>query len=422
MTKAFVGSQEDTGWHSVKTFYEYESHGKKIIDATISDWYNCSYSYVTYRGGDDETKLTQDLVGETVDWYFDNHKDDSRTNYDEDGDGYIDAVSIIYAAPDYNSHDYGKDPKTHEKYSNFWAYVYWIQDSKGSNKKDVNNPGANCFLWASYSFLNKDTSHCAIDTHAYIHESGHLFGLEDYYDYAANSYSPAGGFSMQDYNVGGHDPYSLATLGWTNNYIPTATTTYTISPFESSGDVIMLINDYEDSVFDEYLLIELYSPTGTNKMDSDYKYAETVKGPTNTGIRLWHVDSRLIYKLSGQAWTEANITNQIYSGYSNTLLCTNNTYDSSQASYINYSPLAGRGNYNKYKLLQLIRNNDYFGTESGKNINNNALFYQGDSFTMNKYKLCFTETGKLNSGRQLKWSFTVDSLSSTSATITVNKL
>ena len=36
---AYFGTNEETGWRSVKTYYEEESHGALTISGTVSDWY-----------------------------------------------------------------------------------------------------------------------------------------------------------------------------------------------------------------------------------------------------------------------------------------------------------------------------------------------------------------------------------------------
>ena len=56
-------------------------------------------------------------------------------------------------------------------------------------------------------------SHVIVDSHTFRHESGHIFGLEDLYDYSGN-YLPMGGFTLQVNNLGDHDPYSRLALGW----------------------------------------------------------------------------------------------------------------------------------------------------------------------------------------------------------------
>ena len=410
--KAFFGTTEETGWNSVKTYYETESHGKKTINGVVSPWYESNKRVEHYAGSNDERERTRDLVIDAVNWYFTNNPEVDRTTYDMDGDGYLDALSIIYAAPDYNTRPYGGG-------TNFWAYVDWVADA---HYKNPSRPGPCAYLWASYDFSYRDTTHCEIDTHTYIHETGHLFGLEDYYDYTPGSNdNPAGGFSMQDFNVGGHDPYSVIGLGWGNVNVPEETGSYTLRPFESSGDVILLANSYSNSVFDEYLLLEYYTPTGLNKFDTDHRYYSNTnpKGVDRAGIRLWHVDSRLIYRTQG-GWNETGITTEITNEHEYRLLCTNNS--PTNDPNVDTSPLSGRGNYARYRLLQLVRKMDrHLPMPSSGLFKAADLFYQGETFSMEDYSSSFVERGRLNSGKALGWSFSVDAINEDGAVITVTK-
>ena len=438
VTTAFSGTEEETGWHSVKTYYETESLGKKTFDFTIADWYECGYESKFFAGDQDDEEVateTEALINKTINHYFTSHTEEDRKDYDSDGDGYLDAVAIVYGAPNYNSgfdysHYYHARPST--SFSNFWAYVYWLQNP---DQQNVNYPGANAYLWASYDFANVNKksdpkSPLKVDAHAYIHETGHLFGLDDYYDYTGSD-KPAGAFSMQDYNVGGHDPYSVMSLGWCNDsiIIPDKTETLTLEPFMDTHQVILLTNNYADSIFDEYLLLELYTPTGLNELDCNYSYqsyssGSSPTGPKMPGIRLWHVDARLAYK-EGRGYdydySDSRITNTIDTQYYYNMLCRNNTYVSGKSADY-FSPLAGRYNYAEYKLLQLIRQGDVAKLRNKSSLEYEDLFTAGESFNMTSYSRWFVERGKLNSGKQLGWSFTVDDVSATSATITVTKL
>ena len=432
LTTAFSGTTEETGWNSVKTYYETESNGKKSFDFTIADWYDCNISSSEFAGDQNDTRVAQEteaLIKNAVNNYF-YETDDNRKDYDSDGDGYIDAVAVIYAAQNYKSgFDYAgyyrKRPSA--SFTNFWAYVYWLQDP---SVKNVNKPGTNAYLWASYDFANisgkNDPSYpIKVDAHAYIHETGHLFGLDDYYDYTGNN-KPGGGFSMQDYNVGMHDPYSIISLGWGGDIkVPTETSTITLNKFTSSHDVILLSDNYQDSVFDEYLLLEYYSPEGLNELDSDYSYEGTYpKGPKTPGIRLWHVDARLAYKYGrgyDYDYSEDQITNKIDTNNYYNMLCRNNTYSPGERSDY-FSPLANRKNYAKYRLLELVRNGDYLKMRGKNDLSAEDLFLEGDSFNMSTYRNWFVERGRLNKGTELGWSFSVDAITSESATITVTKL
>lgn len=134
----------------------------------------------------------------------------------------------------------------------------------------------------------------------YIHETGHLLGLDDYYDYDTENGSNVGlgGADMMDYTIGDHCSYSKIMLGWVTPTIVTTTQSVTINSFESSGDVIMLLLDYNGTNFSEYLLIDLYTKTGLNEThgnqaSSDLYYSNTTKSGAEYGIRVYHVSSNI---------------------------------------------------------------------------------------------------------------------------------
>ena len=271
-----------------------------------------------------------------------------------------------------------------------------------------------------------DTSHCSIDTHTFIHEMGHMFGLEDYYDYSKNNYSPAGGFSMQDANVGGHDPFSSFALGWGKAYIPTTSITIDLKSFVQSGEMIILSPSWNtgNSAFDEYLIIEYFTAEGLNALDTTYAYMKSARktyptGTKNSGIRVWHVDARLLYTRTGE-WSANNVTtNPKETGGRVTLMMMNTYYDNTEQSLAYCSPLGV--NYANYNLLQLIRN-DKTATYKPKNyVKDSDLFHMGDTFSMDAYKKQFVNSNKLNSNKSLGFTFTVNACNSTYASITINK-
>ena len=264
-----------------------------------------------------------------------------------------------------------------------------------------------------------DTSHCNIDSHTYTHEMGHMFGLEDYYDYS-KQFQPAGGFSMQDANVGGHDPYSSYALGWGSAYKPTETTTIYLKPFSETGEMILLAPSYNsyNSPFDEYILVEYYTPTALNKYDSDYCYCNGYpQGPKASGIRVWHVDARLL--TYAQRPTASNNTvdpnaNNL-SGHA-----MSNTYRGNNVPDGYLSPL--KNGYYNYNVLQLIRNNTSVDYRPTDEFSGSSLFKTNSTFTMSTYSRQFVNSGKLNQNINLGWSFTVNNLNSERASITVTKL
>ena len=421
---AYFGTNSETGWRSVKTFYEEESHGRLSLTGTVSEWWSCGYNASTFYSEDDGAENTSSLVVDAVDWYFKNHSD-SRKDYDCDGNGHLDGVMLIYAAPDYFS-------LRNNSAGNLWAYAFWLQ---GNNPSSA-NPTPNVFFWASYDFMYDpstctsktgvtsytygagDCSHCKVDSHTFIHEMGHVFGLEDYYDYSDLNYSPAGQFSMQDHNVGMHDPYSCMALGWADPYIPTTTSTITISPFASSGDLILLTptwNSY-DSPFDEYLLLELFTPTGLNEMDCTYQYDSRMKGPSKAGIRVWHVDARLVATDNRGYLKSGTYTNPLMG---NVYHAMSNSYDDGYISESRLSPLGS--DYYNYNVLQVIKNSSSATYKESTGITNSDLFIEGSTFSMSNFSRQFVNGTKLNSKTNLGWSFVVEECSSSGATIKVTR-
>ena len=410
---AYFGSKggDELGWHSVKSYYEENSYGKLHINGTVTDWYESSYSsYIN------QTETTQ-LVIEVADWYKQQVGLEEYKKFDGNGDGYLDALILIYGA-----YNYANDN------SNLWAYCYWVQDG---NLRNIDNPGPNTYFWASFDFLYKNqyypNSH--LDAHTYIHEMGHVLGLTDYYDYNDDiGNSPAAGFSMQDCNVGGHDPFSKMALGWVDPYVPTTDSLITINSFQESGDIIVLSPNFTGSPFDEYLILELYTPTGLNEFDTDYRYANNnfyPLGPKDVGIRLWHVDARLrgttvegeyIVFDGSRYYTDFDLDSSPY-GF---ILSMSNTTYSEGANVEGYASLFEQ-DY-KYDLLAMIRNKNANDIQMKNYLTSESLFKEGDIFTMKDYASSFPNGSKLNNGLDLGFGFEVVSISNTSATIRVSKL
>jgi len=387
----YFGTQQETGWHSVKTYYETESNNQLQITGTVSDWYQSSYKSTL---GDEDVL---DLADDAVNWYKTTYSTNCK-EFDSDGNGIIDYLALIYGAP----HDG----------STLWAYTAYTYTKTGVKESPVANP----FVFASYDFMATDKRYCSYDAHTYIHETGHMLGLEDYYNYdSRSSYNAAGRFSMQDYNIGAHDPFSKLSLGWCkptlfNGY---GTTSVELTPCSEGGNCIILSNKSANdfvSPFDEYLLLEYYTPTGLNAFDCSHSYDKTYPtGPLTSGIRLWHVDGRLLKNYNGLT---VNLVTNPVSGSRYKFAMSNST-DSSHGSLVE--------EFRNYKLLHLLQAGGVNTYKMGNSLSSSDLFKSGNSFNMNSYKNFFVNTGKLNSGDDLDISFTVTSLTNSKATIEITR-
>lgn len=319
LNDAFNGTSTATGWESVKTYYQQSSYGKLDMTFDIKGTYTAKESvsyYEEYKksitiDGETFTKTGDLLLLEEVMAWLEDQID--LTKYDNDNDGVLDAIWLIYSAPVSVDDD-----------SIYWAYVTtYGQDDKEDNKYDGLELGY--YLFAGLDFMDDytgndndmsyypsdyfpegyDKADYAIDglvTNActYIHETGHLLGLDDYYDYDEDNGSNVGlgGADMMDNTVGDHNAYSKLMLGWVAPTVVTTTQTVNLKPFESSGDVIMLLLDYNGTNFCEYLLIDLYTKTGLNKAhgnqyDSLLYYSEDTEIGAEYGVRIYHVSSNI---------------------------------------------------------------------------------------------------------------------------------
>lgn len=405
----FFGSLTDTGWNSVKTYYEQDSFNRCHLDGVVAPWfeYDKASTNLYGNGGDGGINATTRVVNRAYRWYKELSGSD-MTEFDTDNDGYLDGVIIVYGAPDYLA--------SGEEAPNLWAYCYWLQNH---NYKDKTNPGPNVFMWASYDFMyddnnaydrsgnyyaNGDCQYCNIDAHTYIHEMGHIFGLDDYYDYSYEGYQFAGGFSMQDLNIAAHDPFSRYALGWCDPFVPTQTTTFDVDPIEGVGDVILLASDFTGSPFAEYILLELFTPDGLNEADCTHSYDYRPQGPNSAGVRIWHIDARLA---SFKSSYEYVITDNPKNG--NVILANSNSSGDRSKGY------AGSTDY---KLLQLIRNNKYTSWQAYDVLTKEDLFTTGDIFSISDYYKQFPNGNYLNSGDPFPWTVTFDEVTPYGMTIT----
>lgn len=321
----FNGSAEETGyWESVSSFYQKSSFGNFQFNVTITDIYKVKKTPEAYATTSDQTTITNSLVRSVVNSFKSAY--DNYSSFDYDNNNYIDGIYLIYSCPDYseaqkdeNSYYY-KSSETvdgeNTKFNNlYWAYTGWYTSTAGFSSTDKK---PNAYVWASYDFMYKAVSSPKVDAHTYIHETGHLLGLSDYYNYvpAADEakygsfahHLPCGGLQMMDHNIGDFDAWTKYSLGWSKAYVVYKDKgfpqTIEIRDSSSTGDLLLIpasSGKYSGNAFGEYIALELYTPNGLNELDSK-KTTLSGRGylgsyPTMydiSGIRMSHIDSRLI--------------------------------------------------------------------------------------------------------------------------------
>ena len=392
LNKAFNGTAADTGWQSVSSYYALSSYNKLNLNYDIwgvnigtsgnvftashdSAYYN-NYNQTVDVGDYTYTQYGDEVILlEVLEWL---EGQIDLTKYDTNNDGCIDAVYLIYSA----DVDYQSDS------SIYWAYVTWYSGNRQFDGKD-----AYYYLFAGFDFMDEDADRADgteysgtieglnINASTYIHETGHLMGLDDYYDYdmTVGSGEGLGGADMMDYTVGDHGVYSKIMLGWITPTVVTESKTFTIEPSTTSGDCLLVMLDFDNSYFSEYLLIDLYSATGLNALHASQANSYLYDG-ASYGVRIYHVSSSV---------------NNPYSDEYGSFTDNNNTYSS--------IPLI--------KLVEADGENKFAGTRGYAS--ESDLWQTGDVFS--RVFPMYTR----NDGKLVNFDITVDSVSQTSATVTI---
>lgn len=336
----FFGSSEETGWESVSSFYKKSSYNHLNIQGEVSDIITMDYNLIeaiSLRNSSSSYDPTYTFINEAYSKYLEKNPDKTK-HFDKNNDGYVDGIWLVYLNPYFDEttkkqyinwdKDFAKTSVTNNANSVLWAYTYWNYD----NKPNVEKPTPFAYSWASYSFIfdgkykDKDENYL-VDAHTFIHETGHMLGLDDYYNYDSdqtNISSPLGATDMMDNNVGDHGPYSKYLMEWISPKLVKNEGTYHLNSFEEDGSCLLVPANkltYNNSPFDEYLLIEYYTPTNLNYLDSQSPYDNNIIMPTECGVRIYHVDSRLVKYTYNRFFGEYS-----YDGYTSSYINTSNAY------------------------------------------------------------------------------------------------
>ena len=342
----FNGEDTDLDYESVSSYYQKSSFSQLNLSADIYGYYRAEHPSSYYEDEYERLWATDPITGEwlyedvtfpdsdliyEIMLYYDDVIDYSEYDYNQDG--YIDGIYIIYTHP--VSYYSGSDL--------WWAYqdIYIYEG-------DVFDGVEPCyFAWIGDDFLTDNFY--GLDARTVIHETGHMMGLDDYYDYydgdPYNNTGGLGGVDMMDSAYGDHNPFSKILLGWITPIVVEESMTLDISPYELNGDVILLIDEWNGTIFDEYILISFYTPTGLNEEDKNYLYS-------SSGIIIYHVSA------------------QIDDGYNSDYYYTIFNYNNTDT---------------EYKIIKIIEADMDNHIELYDNAENDDLFLTGDIFGGNIY-------------------------------------
>lgn len=283
-----VGSAEAQGsfapLESLNRYYFRASEGLLNIGGNVLPWYTMPNNRSTYTPADDRpdpavifTMLKAALQANDAAQDF--------SQYDNDGDGDIDMINIIWTGP-----------------KGAWASFWWGYKSTflgvpGVSTTLFDGKTASDFTWEWLDF--RGAGNADYNPHVLIHETGHSLGLPDYYDYVAGvgPDGGVGGLDMMDANQGNHNAFSRWMLDWISPKI-VGSGTPTLETLNASGNTSLVGNkavvvfpNAASNPFGEFFVVENRQRVGNDAVNgaiTGYPY----QLPSD-GLMIWHVDGTL---------------------------------------------------------------------------------------------------------------------------------
>ena len=253
---------ENTG--SFRDFYQEISHGQFLPKADISDWFTAPsvHDYYGYNNGYQRVRqLVRDMVDALEESGFDWSK------YDNDGDGYVDALNLVHQGPGAEEGDQ----------TNIWSHKWNL----GNLAVTYDNVTID-----SYNMNPEIQNGNIVAIGVLAHEFGHALGLPDLYDtdYSSTGSGKLALMASGSWGTSGNTPWYPATMiGWAKNELGWVDIVeiqddqlgVSIEQSYSSNEVYKVNHS---QIEEEYWLIENRQKIGSDTLI------------TTPGLTIWHIN------------------------------------------------------------------------------------------------------------------------------------
>jgi M6 family metalloprotease-like protein len=278
--------QHEFPYESVRSYYSRASEGKLNIRGEVLDWHHFPNKRRDYEpktaapGTDREDRQAyldnQALFRIVVAALKANDSNHDYRRYDNDNDGDIDVVTILYAGP-------------RGKWGSFWWAYQWEFFLPEASQVRFDGKRLRQFV---FQFVETRCGGAEFDPHTLLHETGHALGLADYYDYDPKTgpQGGVGGLDMMDGNWGNHCAYSRWLLDWitpaiATNGPPSVRELVASGATNTPGTKAVAIfprMTAPDAPAQEFYLVENRSQFGNDAGKADMP---------GQGLLIWHIDS-----------------------------------------------------------------------------------------------------------------------------------
>ena len=247
-------------YESLRAFYQRSSYNQLDIQGDALGWYYVPYS----RDGVPQTRAGRENLIRDALLSYDAQGHDF-TQYDNDGDGVIDYLIVVWTGPD-------------NGWSNFW-WGYMTNYLNDTVLLDGKTLSTYSWQWEANPYGNLH------DPRVVIHETGHALGLPDYYDYD-NTVGPkggVGGLDQMDGNWGDHNCFSKWMLEWLEpEVLNSGSHNRSLRTAAVNPEALAVMPGITPgNPFDQFFMLQ-----------NRYRLGNDQPLPSN-GILIWHVDARL---------------------------------------------------------------------------------------------------------------------------------
>ncbi len=278
------------GTGSFKDYYQEVSYGDLDVSVDVRGWYRAQNGYRYYGENSEDSNFPHaphagDLVVEAVDAAEAAGIDFSQ--YDNDGDGYLDAVIVVHSGPD-EADGAGDDY--------IWSHMWGLSTAVGYTRS---YDGVVIDAYNMDPETKVDSSMMTIGV--FCHEFGHALGLPDLYDYGYDSWGVGSWCLMSRGNrlgsTDGETPCHISPvlkflLQWGSYHLVMSDQNgVAIPPYASDGDYYILASNGDYSGLQTYTG-ELFIAENRQKTGFD-------SGLPGHGLLVWHIDmDRFVYNFS----------------------------------------------------------------------------------------------------------------------------
>ena len=264
------GNADEMPMDSLRNYYLRSSYNKLDFQGHVLDWYQTEYNRPTDADLIDENGNYVNIDGKIIKDALAYHvaQGHDLTQYDNDGDGDIDYLAVIWAGP-----------------RGEWGSLWWGSALNFQNSNfDVDGMSLDQVAWQAVSEYDNEA---AFSPQTLIHETGHALGLPDLYEFSSSS-NLRGGVGWLDVMGASanydHNSFSKYILGWLKpQVISGSEQQINLLPVSESGHALLLAKDAtEQTKWDEFYIAE-YRKEQLN--DSRFFPRD--------GLVIWHVDARV---------------------------------------------------------------------------------------------------------------------------------